>query len=154
MSTTATLLRDTLNRNIDVLVVVTDLTAHKGGEGAELHEFGHSLTGESTYLNSQMMARVLRAFEGPVLPALPDMPDYVFYEAESPYRPGWVYFVFDHSEFVQENERVASRNWYNSEGPEYLTGTAREVGCYTGFDVIGFHPDYDLEQVFDMRYSA
>lgn len=154
-STSAAMLMTALKQDANVLVKVADLKQRRESEGKGLYEYGHSLCDESTYLDSCMVARVERAFEGPVLPPMPAVSDYVFHETEPVYKPGWVYFVFNHSEFVEENERVASRNWYNNEGSEYLRGTAREVGCYSGFDVIGFAPDFDLTQVFDViNFSA
>jgi hypothetical protein len=154
-STSAAMLMTALKQDANVLVKVADLKLRRESEGRELYEYGNSLCGESTYLDSCMVARVERAFEGPVLPPMPAVSDYVFHETEPVYKPGWVYFVFNHSEFVEVNERVASRTWYNNEGPEYLRGTARDVGCYSGFDVIGFPPDFDMTRVFEtINYAS
>lgn len=154
-STSARLLSTALKQDIAVLIKVADLRNRAESEGRELYEYGHSLCGESTFLDSRMVARVERAFEGPVLPPMPAVSDYVFDEAEPVYKPGWIYFIFNHSEFVEDNERVAQRDWYHNTGTEYLKGTAREVGCYSGFDVIGFPPDFDMNQVFEfVNYAS
>lgn len=149
-ATSAKLLMSTLKQDVAVLVKVADLRQRTEPEGTELYKYGHSLCEESTYFDSCMVGRVERAFEGPVLPPMPAVSDYVFHEAEPVYKPGWIYFIFNHSEFVKGNEQVARKDWYHNTGTEYLRGTAREVGCWSGFDVIGFPPDFDMTQVFEV----
>jgi hypothetical protein len=136
----------------DIAVVtvrdMAELPLQKGEYPSQLADFGDSLCGESTYFNSRMRAKVVRCFAAPELPPLPNMPDYRFAGRNEPFKPGFLYFIFDTESFHEHNETIADRNWTNDEGGVYRKGTGREVNAYTGFDVIGFAPDMDLTPVF------
>ena len=151
---TAGELLDLLDAGVSVVVKVRHLPQDEADDGDEfvrsrIQDFGDSLCGDSTYLEGGMTARLRRAFRPPELPPLPDIDDYRFSNKNEPYVAGSVYFVFETAEFVDVNTPFEADNWYTNTGGQYRRGTARALGLYTGFDVIGFRADFNLMQAFE-----
>lgn len=111
------------------------------GEG-NLSDYGDSVAGISTYLESGMHADIVEACQMP--PISKDLLDAkAYHEAMI---PGHIYFVFNHECHRDHNEQLSSKTWMNDKPKDghLPVGSAIQVGCYTGFDMIGFHPDEDM----------
>jgi hypothetical protein len=130
-----------------VTVRLTQAVANAGPETAgNLSDFGTSVASDSTYLQAGMKANIIDACTMPPMHKIDDARPYNnFVEA------GKIYFVFHHGHYLNENESIASRDWRtDSPGLNGLSvGTAYQVGCYTGFDVVAFLPGDDVGHLFE-----
>jgi hypothetical protein len=109
-----------------------------------LSDFGASVAGISTYLQTGMKADIVDAMLMPPMPNMMDCQDY-----HNTVVQGMVYFVFQHGQYRDHNEPLASTNWTNDrpKDNELPEGTAIQVGCYSGFDMVGFDPDEDISDI-------
>jgi hypothetical protein len=126
------------------IIVVAGADNRVVTDEVDISDMGASMAGDSTYLEAGMKADIVDAC---LMPALPDMIDAREYNANI--KPGLIYFVFRHDIHAAHNEPFAGRNWQSNEKDpkQRKYGTAIEVGCYTGFDVVGFDSNFDMQRV-------
>lgn len=111
------------------------------GEG-NFSDYGDSVTGVSTYLMNGMLADIVDACQMP--PVSLELIDAKAYH--NAMIPGHIYFVFNHGGYREHNEKISDKTWMNDTPTAEIAarGSAIDVGCYSGYDMIGFPPDEDM----------
>lgn len=111
------------------------------GEG-NFSDYGASVAGISTYLETGMHADIVDACQMPPI-SLGLLDAKAYHEVMI---PGYIYFVFNHDCHREHNEKISSKTWTNDRptAEHAAVGSAIEIGAYTGFDMIGFAPDEDM----------
>lgn len=133
---------------VTVRVIAQRLAVGQGN----LSDHGASVAGISTYLTSAMLADITDSCTMPVIH--PTLLDAKYYHGAM--EPDYIYFVFHHQPYLEHNEKVAERNWQNDspENGQLAEGTAVEVGCYSGYDMVGFTADEDMSKIFEIVSKA
>lgn len=141
-------LKKRVNVEGSVTIEVLDLTDNE--YGTNLTDHGCSFSATSTYMESGLRATITDAV---MLPPLPQMSDTELYERLV--EPNFIYFVFDHGAHQAFNEERSSKNWIgDTVNGIQETGSAIEMGAYTGFDIVGFPPDMDVSTLFKILEST
>lgn len=139
-------LKELVKKQGAITVRVIAVPEHEG-EG-NMSDFGASVASISTYLRTGMMADITDACAMPVIhPLLDDAKLY-----RDAMEQGHIYFVFHHQPYLEQNEKVAEPNWQNDNpgAGEVAEGTAVQIGCYSGYDMIGFPPDEDMSKLLEI----